>query len=241
MDNLTHREQTIATLKHPQDFDAMPELPVWRKGKIVAYLRAVPSELKGMAFADARLMAEWRNAHKTAFFTWVTSTEESTENWLAQKYFSDNQDIIFMVETTEHVPFGHVALYNFHRDVSVCEFGRVLRGPGLGPSGGMTIGAFVLLLWATVELRICKFFLDVFEDNTKAISLYERLGFIGTNAVALKRTESDGITRWEKIPEQPSSEIVVDGYALRMETTAEQLLAADLDNRAASLCGFPRG
>ena len=241
MDNLKRAKDTIAALKHPKDFESIPELPVRQQDQIVGFLRAVPSELRGMASADARLMAAWRNFHKTAFFTWVTSTEESTRQWLANKYAPDNQDIVFMVETTDHVPFGHVALYNFQDNGPACEFGRVLRGPELGPSGVMTAASFVLLLWAVVELHINKFFLEVFEDNSKAISLYERLGFSGMTTVPLKRMDSDGVTLWEKIADPSSSGASVDGYALRMETTAEQLRAADVENRAASLCGFPRG
>lgn len=234
MDNLAHIERTIAALKHPQDFEAIPGLPVWQQEQIVAYLRPVPSELQGMASNDARLMAEWRNIHKTAFFTWVTSTEESTGNWLTQKYFLDKQDIIFIVETTDHVPFGHVALYNFQNDGAVCEFGRILRGPGLGPKGGMTFGSFALLFWAAVELQINKVFLEVFEDNKRAISLYQRLGFSGTDTVPLKRTDSDGITRWEKITDQSDFGKMVDGYAIRMETTADQLRAVDMEYLALS-------
>ncbi|MFZ4984674.1 MAG: hypothetical protein ACOYLF_04345, partial [Blastocatellia bacterium] len=95
MDNLIHVQRTIARLKHPQNFDAIPTIPVTQQGQVVAHLRAVPLELRGMASSDARLMADWRNAYKTAFFTWVPSTEDSTANWLAQKYSQDRQDIIF--------------------------------------------------------------------------------------------------------------------------------------------------
>jgi RimJ/RimL family protein N-acetyltransferase len=223
MEPLIHIEQAIATLKHPQDFAAITRLPVQRQGQVVAYLRPVPSELKGMASSDARLMSEWRNANKTAFFTWIDSTEESTRNWLTQKYALDSQDIIFMIETAGHVPLGHVALYNFSKDGSVCEFGRVLRGPGIGSNGGMTLGSLDLLLWATMELHISKFFIEVFHDNKKAISLYERLGFVVASTVGLKRIDSGGITRWEKMPEQIDSGIRIDGYALRMEATVDQL------------------
>ncbi len=45
MDNLTHIQQIIATLKHPHDFDAIPELPVREQDQVVAYLMlAAPTE-----------------------------------------------------------------------------------------------------------------------------------------------------------------------------------------------------
>ena len=128
-----------------------------------------------------------------------------------------------MIETPDGLPFGHLALYNFQCGGATCEFGRVLRGPGIGLNGGMTIGSAALLLWAASELNVEHFFLEVFNDNRKAISLYERLGFSGTDTVPLKRMDIGGFIRWEKLTEEPLSGPTADGYALRMETTAEQL------------------
>ncbi|NUM36705.1 MAG: GNAT family N-acetyltransferase [Candidatus Brocadiae bacterium] len=240
MSNLTQIEKTISILKHPKDFKAIPSLPIKRQGQTVAYMRAVPSEPKGAASNDARLMAEWRNAHKTAFFTWVTSTEESTGRWLKEKYAPNNQDIIFMLETIDHIPFGHVSLYHFQNNGAVCECGRLLRQDGFGPKGGMTICSFVLLLWAAVKLQINTFFLDVFSDNEQAIALYKRIGFLATSTFPLRRTESDGVTRWEKIADCPGSKPTVDGYSIRMELTAKQLFACDSEKIASSLCCFPQ-
>ena len=86
MDTLPHIQRTIADLKHPSDFEAIPGIPIIRREQVVAYLRPVPSKLKGQALADSHLMAEWRNFHKGAFFDWITSTENSTGKWLAEKY-----------------------------------------------------------------------------------------------------------------------------------------------------------
>ena len=223
MDTLPHIRRTIAELKHPGDFEAIPRIPVIRREQVVASLRPVPSELKGQAFADGRLMAEWRNFREEAFFNWITSTEGSTGEWLTEKYGPDNEDIIFMIETPDGLPFGHVALYNFQCGGTACEFGRLLRGPAIGVNGGMTLGSSALLLWAVSELNVEQFFLEVFNDNQKAISLYERLGFSGTDTVPLKRIDTGRFTRWEKHTEEPLSGTAADAYALRMETTAEQL------------------
>ena len=68
MDNLKRVRDTIAALKHPQDFEAIPELPVRQQDQVGGFLRAVPSELKGMASADARLMAAWRNSQDSVLY-----------------------------------------------------------------------------------------------------------------------------------------------------------------------------
>ena len=223
MHTLTHIQRTIADLKHPTSFEAIPRIPIVRKEEVVGFLRPVPLELRGEASADARLMAEWRNLHRTAFFTWITSTEDSTRKWLAEKYGPDNENLIVMVETHDRVPFGHLALYNFHSDGTVCEFGRVLRGPNFGPEGGMNLASATLIHWAMAHLNVQRFFLEVFSDNHKAIALYNRLGFHCIDTLPLKRIVTGECIRWEKFNEGGGT--AADGYALRMELRAEQLPA----------------
>ncbi|PYT08779.1 MAG: hypothetical protein DMF49_04285, partial [Acidobacteria bacterium] len=92
-------------------------------------------------------------------------------------------------------------------------------------TGGMTLAARCLLLWAASTLGIRRVFLEVFKENQKAISLYERLGFIATETVPLRRVEAGETTRWEKITQGGGCGSGIDGYALRMEATADRLQA----------------
>lgn len=212
--------QTIAGLKMPPDPGRPQRFPVEADGRTLAYLRPVPAVRRGVAAADARLMAEWRNHHKNAFFTWITATEEATSRWLTSVYAPNDTDIIFMLERPEGTAFGHVALYNFEREAPACEFGRILRGPERGPDGGMTHGCLAALRWATDRLGIERFVLEVFADNSRAIALYEKLGFERAATLPLRRTDHAGITRWEKIPASAMPAHAPDGYALRMERSA---------------------
>ena len=221
--SLIEIKRTIASLKHPTDFQAIPRIPVVWEGQIVMSLRPVPAELKGEASSDARLMAAWRNLHQTAFFTWMTSTEDSTRRWLTERYGPSNEWIIFMLETCDGVPFGHLDLSNFQCDSGTCELGRVLRGPAIGPDGGMTLGGSALMNWAACKLGVQRFFLRVFSDNQKAISLYARLGFRETATMPMRRVETGSLVRWEEIGLERASSTKADGYAVRMETRAERL------------------
>jgi len=226
-DATEHICQTIFDLKHPSDPEAIPRIPVMTGEQLAASLRPVPSELIGEACDDARLMAEWRNSHKTAFFTWITSTEASTRKWLTEVYGPNNRDIMFMLETPDRLPFGHLALYNFGSEGSACEFGKVLRGTGDGPRGGVTLAASVLLLWARSELNIKQFFLEVFSDNHNAVSLYKSLGFGTTDTIPLRMIDIGETIRWEKLTEKADCGVAPDGYALRMETTSKCLYPSD--------------
>ena len=223
MHALAKIRRTIADLKHPTDYQAIPRIPVARDGQVVMSLRPVPSVLKGEAAHDARLMAEWRNWHKTAFFTWITSTEDSTRRWLTERYAPNDEWIVFMLETRDGLPFGHLDLSNLQRQSRACELGRVLRGRSIGPDGGMTLGALKLLDWAASELGVERFFLRVFSDNPKSISLYERLGFEETASIPLRRVDDGSVVRWEEISREQQSASTADGYAVRMEATADRL------------------
>jgi len=212
--------RAIAALKRPADPARPPRIPVETDGRIVAFLRAVPA-VPGST-DDARCMAEWRNLHKTAFFTWITATADDTRRWLAQTYAPQDTDIIFMLERPDGVPFGHVALYNFQADAPACEFGRILRGPG-APAGAMKQCCLAVLDWAATRLGIERFWLEVFADNERAIALYEWLGFAPGERLALKRIDAGGVTRWEKTLTPASGMPAADGYALRMELAAAAL------------------
>lgn len=216
MHSLARTRRVIAALKRPADPAALPRIPVRDEaGREVAALRPVPAELSGEAAGDAPLMAEWRNRHRESFFTWVTSTEASTRAWLASAYAPDDLNLIFMLETPDRKPFGHLALSGFSADGKECEFGRVLRGNDLGPKGAVMRAAQALLAWAAAELGVEKVFLEVFSDNARAIDLYRRLGFreAGTRPVR-KAVEGERI-RW--VPAEASRP--AEARILRMEWT----------------------
>lgn len=219
---MTQIQRIITSLKHPMDFKAIERIPVRRREEVVAFLRPVPSELKGEALADARLMSAWRNLHQESFFTWIRSTEHSMSEWLTEKYGRNNEDLIFMVETADHQPFGHFALYNFQAGGVACEFGRVLRGLHIGPHGGMTLAASSLLRWATRALKVEQFFLEVFGSNHKAISFYQGIGFRLGTTIPLRRIEVGEVIRWEKLTDKSDGN-GSNGYAVRMEVGAQDL------------------
>ncbi len=212
-DNIT---ETIKSLKHPDDYNSMPRIPVFHDGEKIAFLRAVPSKLVGEAKNDALLMAKWRNQNKEAFFSCITSTEESTIAWLEDKYNKNYDDIIFMIETIENVPVGHIALWNFDSNRNVCEFGRVIRGSNKVPKGCMTISTNLILQWANQNFGIKNYYLEVFENNKPAVSLYTRCGFRSIERIPLCKHNKLGFTKWEKQNSSVNQNNKIEGYALKM-------------------------
>lgn len=210
-------EKGIYCMKNPSDRYSIPVIPVKQGYDTVAQLRPIPSILEGQAQKDAFLMAQWRNHHREAFFTWITASEGKTKEWLRTCYSVNNSDIIFMIESNDGLPFGHIALYNFDFDRLCCELGRVLRGTRGGPKGGMALAAKTLIDWAVITLKIYGLFVEVFENNSQAISLYKRCGFHTVAQIPLRRVAADDMVKWEKIDSQQDPKVQADGFALRME------------------------
>ena len=201
-------------------------LPVKQGTKQVARLRPVPSRLIGCARYDAVLIARWRNLHKDSFFTWFETTEDKTRAWIEGQYANNPSDIIFMIETLQGKPFGHLSFYNFDYTQHICEYGRVLRGFRIGPPGGMTLATKTALAWVFDVLNMEKVFLEVFSDNRDAISLYNRCGFHIVEEIPLQRVDYLDAVRWEKIGSSPRRGSQIR-YALRMEVSRESFVGRD--------------
>ena len=223
MEFLANIRCKIHSLKNPGSLHDIERIPVLSGEQEVVTLRAVPSVLEGDASNDAQLMAAWRNNNKESFFSWINATEQSTTTWLENFYNDNDEDIIFMVETNEKIPFGHLSLYNFSQDGRSCEFGRVVRGLSIGPNGGLTLATQFLLSWAVSNFGVERIFLEVFEDNSKATALYERCGFSVIERIALRKsTKSNGVY-WEKITDVTKDGYKPDSFALKMEITNDQI------------------
>lgn len=216
-------QREIHSIKNPESPNNITRIPILSDNDVIMTLRPIPSVLFGEAQGDARLMAEWRNNNKESFFSWINATEKSTITWLEQYYQANDQDIIFMIETPDKTPFGHLALYNFSPNLQLCEFGRVVRGLHKGPVGGMTLAVQCVLSWVVAVLDVKTIFLEVFQDNRKAISLYERCGFTAMETIPLKKISLSNNVRWTKISDQDEGKQDPERFALRMEISAEQV------------------
>ncbi len=228
MENVDHIRKVIKHMKNPHNPAEISRLPVTSDQQIVAYLRPVLSVPDETTSRDAQWMAEWRNIHRSAFFTWITATEASTRKWLTYHHADNMTDIIFMLETSDRQPLGHLALYNFTKD-GTCEFGRVLQNPTQRRKikGVMTLGSFALLQWATSVLNIKILTLEVFGHNNKAISLYKRLGFELKSEFLMRKININGDTHWKKTQSDfhnNSSKEILTG--ITMEASSKQLKQA---------------
>ena len=145
-----------------------------------------------------KLLAEWRETNQEWFDMFNVSVE-GTKEWLKKNVIDIENRILFLVETTDGNPFGHMGLFRGEAD-------NFIRGRNDLIKGGMTSALKTMLSWAFAELELNELYLRVFSDNKKAIAYYERCGFKQIGLIPLRKIEKAEITRWEAIEEGDKKE-----------------------------------
>jgi UDP-4-amino-4,6-dideoxy-N-acetyl-beta-L-altrosamine N-acetyltransferase len=119
----------------------------------------------------------WRNQPeiKNYFIYDKDISEEEQIKWF-EKYEQDDKDHCFIVFEGDN-PIGFVGLY-IDNDWKIAEFGRLMIGEksAWGKGYGTEITEMACN-YAFEQLNIELVYLEVFEDNTRAIKAYESVGF----------------------------------------------------------------
>ncbi len=185
----------IFQLKHAS-YSKRLILPVRnRSDEIVANLELiVASQVEDKEIVS--LCATWRKRFEWWFPKQFNVTIEGTKRWL-EKGVIDTEDRLLFLITSNGVTIGHIGLYRFDYRAHSCELDNVLRGKD-GPIGVMTYVTQALMGWARKEFRLKKMTLRVFEDNNKAVSLYERVGFQRISRIPLRKIIDNDEVMWEE-------------------------------------------
>jgi RimJ/RimL family protein N-acetyltransferase len=77
-----------------------------------------------------------------------------------------------------------------------CEIDNIVRGKACAPKGIMWAAVKTLLDWAYAELQPREVQLRTLHDNTRALVLYHRLGFLPFALYPLKRIEGNDFVEW---------------------------------------------
>lgn len=118
-------------------------------------------------------LCAWRQANMAAFFTSFVATPETTGNYLHFSARTANR-ILFLVRDINRVPVGNIGLCNITPQEA--ELDNVLRGGSACPPGLMRAAATALLGWAFAVLDVGRVYLNVLDDNARAIAFYTALG-----------------------------------------------------------------
>jgi len=154
---------------HDDDFP----LPLIWRGRIIGHFRP-------LGYVDANdvnlltHLQNWRNRHRTGFFTQFEATLESTRNWLSTLILDRPDRILFLITDETNRPIGQCGACNIHPDSA--ELDAVMRGERLGHPMLMVLAERALLRWIFDGLRIGRVYTRVFGDNVSTIRLFLSIG-----------------------------------------------------------------
>lgn len=144
-----------------------------------------PVRLRLLSEADLPMTLSWRNQDEIRrwFFHPDPISPDQHHNWF-ENYRQRDDDFVFIIEAVEfgYQPVGQVAIYHIDRQASRAEYGRLMIGESEARGKGLAKAATQAVLQiAFGQLGLEKVYLEVYSDNTGAISLYKSVGFAVEN------------------------------------------------------------
>jgi RimJ/RimL family protein N-acetyltransferase len=133
--------------------------------------------LRPITEADLDRTLGWRNREDVRiwFKTFDRIDPSQHRAWFAQ-YSATDDDFVFLVEF-EGAPVGQASVYGINRADRTAELGRFIAAPEARGRGLMDLACAELLRFCADTLQLTSVYLDVKEDNARAIGLYRRRGF----------------------------------------------------------------
>jgi RimJ/RimL family protein N-acetyltransferase len=183
---------------------------------LIGVLRPITYELAGDASVlDA--LYRWRQAHMQAFLTRFTPSLDSTSKYLLSYSLPDSKRILFLIDdlTGRHV--GHIGLCNI--TAASVELDNVVRGEPVDIPTFMVSAQTALLRWVFSQLDVPLAYLNVLQDNKRAIRSYSKTGFVPKARMPLGREETEGGHRLVPLSESVRGAPV--GFLVRMELARE--------------------
>ena len=122
---------------------------------------------------------KWRNEPKLSAFLFSenTITLESHRKWYEKYKESDDREefVIYVIDT--NIPIGTIGLSSIDKANLKAEYGIIIGENDYIGKGYAKEASQLILKYAFDELHLNKVFLKVFDDNNRAIGMYNTLGF----------------------------------------------------------------
>lgn len=190
-------ERVLATFERLKEGPSTlePWLPLMQQGRVAGWLE--PVTWHDADRSDAlRMLMDWRRTAAPAFLVQSPLSMASTQRWMIRELLNLPRRILFWVTTAQGERIGHVGLYHFHFADRRVELDNVVRGVSDVFPGGMGLALRALIDWVFERLEMTQMGLRVFADNTRAVQLYERLGFREQGRVVMTAERHGEVVRW---------------------------------------------
>ena len=159
--------------------------------KRISAFEAGGVRLRPLASEDLEATLAWRNRDDAR--KWFKTADriglEQHSGWF-ERYQRKDDDLVFIVEANG-VAVGQVAVYDIDFKAATAEVGRFLVAPEAAGKGYLFAACRALVDYCHAKLALRKIYLEVFEDNQRAIRIYDAIGFVGIS-------RKDGLLYMEK-------------------------------------------
>ncbi|SDA91060.1 GNAT family N-acetyltransferase [Mesorhizobium qingshengii] len=127
---------------------------------------------------DLKTILDWRNRDDARVW-FKTSDKLAFDRHLAwyNSYLQKEDDFLFLVEVDGR-SVGQCGIYDIDENAGSAEVGRFLVAPEMAGKGYIGRSCAEIVRFGTQFLKLSYLFLEVMEQNTKAIRLYTREGFV---------------------------------------------------------------
>lgn len=129
---------------------------------------------------DAKDIVKWRNQIEVInnLFSYRGITLSEHKNWF-ERYLKDNSRIEFVILVRENnKKIGTIGLSNIDYKNQKAEYGILIGEKAEWGKGYAEEASFTIINYGFKELNLKKIYLHVFKANTKALKLYNKLGFV---------------------------------------------------------------
>lgn len=170
---------------------------------------------------DARMIAlltRWRRENQHGFTKVFAVTEAGTAEWCRSQLVERPDRLLLFVADGAGRLVGHVGLSSFDFAAGTCEIDNIVRGEADAPRGVMAQAVRALLAWTARTLRPARIGLRTLADNTRALALYHRLGFVPRALHPLTWTLGPDFEEW--VPAGPGDP--TDRFFLEMTYVTPQ-------------------
>ncbi len=144
----------------------------------------------------------WRQRYMEFFFTQFHATFDRTKKWLDNYVIPDDTKILFLVCSNDGKLLGNIGVCNITNKYG--ELDNVIRGEKVSIHSLFYYSTLTLICWLYNKLCLDTLSLYVLSNNSKAISLYERIGFIKYNFYKLTKITTENeikyVIDFNKVP-----------------------------------------
>lgn len=145
-------------------------------------------KLRSLEIKDAPLMLEWMHDKEVTHYLKLdgdNATMESVVAFIKNASQNTEKNLHYAIVDENDTYLGTISLKNIDKEKSEAELAIVLHRNSMG-KGAATRSIQLLINIALVELKLNKIYLNVLQENKRAVKLYKKLGFEYTHTTELE-------------------------------------------------------